>query len=81
MNPTVETPIRVAEIPIEAAPPAASESSGAARRARRFATRLYAMLTKAIDRRRRWDRFPTLFSLALIKGIRDNLRAQPIRYQ
>jgi hypothetical protein len=36
------------------------------------------MLTKAIDRRRRWDRFPTLFSLALIKGIRDNLRARSL---
>ena len=41
---------------------------------RRLAGRLYARLAEAIDRRWRWDRFPTPVSLALIKGIRDNLR-------
>jgi len=46
----------------------------ATRRARHLANRIYAMLTEAIDRRWRWDRFPTPVSLALIKGIRDNLR-------
>jgi hypothetical protein len=32
-------------------------------------------VAEAIDRRWRWDRFPTLVSLAVLKGIRDNLRA------
>lgn len=40
----------------------------------RLARRLYARLAEAIDRRWRWDRFPTPVSLALINGIRDNLR-------
>ena len=44
------------------------------RSARRLAGRLYAKLAEAIDRRWRWDRFPTPVSLALIMGIRDNLR-------
>ena len=44
------------------------------RTARRLAGRLYARLAEAIDRRWRWDRFPTPVSLALIKGIRDGLR-------
>ena len=46
----------------------------ARRRVRHLANRIYAMLAEAIDRRWRWDRFPTPVSLALIKGIRDNLR-------
>jgi hypothetical protein len=41
---------------------------------RRLTNRLYARLVTAIDHRRRWDRFPTLVSLALLKGIRDELR-------
>jgi hypothetical protein len=41
---------------------------------RRLTNRLYARLATAIDHRRRWDRFPTLVSLALLKGIRDELR-------
>ena len=44
------------------------------RPARRLAARLYARLVEAIDRRWRWDRFPTPVSLALIMGIRDDLR-------
>jgi hypothetical protein len=40
----------------------------------RLARRLYARWAEAIDRRRRWDRFPTPVSLALIQGIRDGLR-------
>ena len=43
--------------------------------ARRLARGLYTLLTEAIDERWRWDRFPTLASLALLKGIRDDLRA------
>ena len=46
----------------------------ATRTARRLAVRLSAMVAEAIDRRWRWDRFPTPVSLALIKGIRDDLR-------
>ena len=42
---------------------------------RRPAHTFYARLATAIDRRRRWDRWPTLVSLALLKGIRDTLRA------
>jgi Animal haem peroxidase len=37
--------------------------------------RLFAKVTEAIDRRWRWDRFPTPVSITLLKGIRDNLRA------
>jgi hypothetical protein len=40
------------------------------------ASRLFAKLAVAVDQRRRWDRFPTLVSLTLIKGIRDMLRAR-----
>ncbi len=40
------------------------------------ASRLFVKVTEAIDRRWRWDRFPTLVSLVLLKGIRDNLRAR-----
>jgi hypothetical protein len=40
----------------------------------RLARRLYARWAEAIDRRWRWDRFPTPVSLALIQGIRDGLR-------
>jgi Animal haem peroxidase len=36
--------------------------------------RWFARLAVAIDDRRRWDRFPTWIALALIKGIRDNMR-------
>ncbi|WP_028923998.1 peroxidase family protein [Pseudonocardia acaciae] len=36
--------------------------------------RAFAKLAVAIDRRRRWDRFPTPVSLALLMGIRDSLR-------
>jgi hypothetical protein len=38
-------------------------------------TRAFAKLAVAVDRRRRWDRFPTVLSLVLLKGIRDTLRA------
>jgi Animal haem peroxidase len=38
-------------------------------------TALFARLAVAIDDRRRWDRFPTWIALALIDGIRDNMRA------
>jgi hypothetical protein len=37
-------------------------------------TRAFAKLAVAVDRRRRWDRFPTPVALALLKGIRDALR-------
>ena len=68
MNPTVATPIVAA--------PSRPAGAPLPRPPRRRAGRLYAALTEAIDRRWRWDRFPTPVSLALIKGIRDNLRAR-----
>jgi hypothetical protein len=37
-------------------------------------TRWFARLAVTVDDRRRWDRFPTWIALALIKGIRDNMR-------
>jgi len=39
-------------------------------------SRAFAKLAVAIDQRRRWDRFPTVVSLILIKGVRDMLRAR-----
>ena len=54
--------------------PARPAPQPASRSARRLADRLYAKLAEAIDRRWRWDRFPTPISLALIMGIRDDLR-------
>ena len=36
--------------------------------------KLFVAIVEAIDRRWRWDRFPTPVSLALILGIRDDLR-------
>ena len=68
MNPTVATP--------SVAAPSRPAAAPLPRPPRRRAGRLYAALTEAIDRRWRWDRFPTLVALALIKGIRDNLRAR-----
>jgi hypothetical protein len=38
--------------------------------------RSLARLAVAVDDRRRWDRFPTWVALALIKGVRDNMRAR-----
>jgi hypothetical protein len=38
--------------------------------------RAFAKLAVAIDRRRRWDQFPTPVSLALLMGIRNSLREQ-----
>lgn len=36
--------------------------------------RLFTTIVEQIDRRVRWDRFPTPIALVLLKGIRDNLR-------
>jgi hypothetical protein len=36
--------------------------------------RTFAKLAVAVDRRRRWEQFPTPVSLALLMGIRDSLR-------
>ncbi len=36
--------------------------------------RAFTKLAVAIDRRRRWDQFPTPLSLALLMGIRGSLR-------
>ena len=63
----VDEPVVEDEVARPAGPPAT-------RRARRLANRIYALLAEAIDRRWRWDRFPTPVSLALIKGICDGLR-------
>ncbi len=54
--------------------PARPAPQPVSRSARRLAGRLWASLAEAIDRRWRWDRFPTPVSLALIMGIRDDLR-------
>jgi hypothetical protein len=55
-------------------PPARTETRGVRAPQSTF-NRLFTEVAGAIDRRWRWDRFPTLASLALLKGIRDNLRA------
>ena len=36
--------------------------------------KLFVAIVKTIDRRVRWDRFPTPLALVMLKGIRDNLR-------
>jgi hypothetical protein len=38
--------------------------------------RAFAKLAVAIDRRRRWEQFPTPVSLALLMGLRGSLREQ-----
>ena len=36
--------------------------------------KLFVAIVETIDRRVRWDRFPTPLALVMLKGIRDNLR-------
>ena len=36
--------------------------------------KIFVAIVEKIDRRVRWDRFPTPLALVMLKGIRDNLR-------
>src|ERR1700712_1240760 len=77
MESTTTTPFEAAAAGTGMKPPSSPPCSGArgARLPRSTVHRLFVKVAEAIDRRWRWDRFPTIVSLGLLKGIRDNLRA------